>query len=224
MMTQTTEPRAARLRRPSWRDTRLLVGVLLVLASVALGTMVVATADETTPVLAAATGLGPGHRLVDGDLRVVRARLSGPVADYLKADAALPDGAVVLRPLGAGELVPASAVGPPAALTRRPVAITVTTPLPDGVRPGAQVDLWASARDPAATAGAAYRAPVRLAVGAQVSAVTVPEGGLTTGSGSAVQVLVAQSELATVLDALANEARLAVVPIPGSAPPQAASG
>jgi hypothetical protein len=207
------------LRRPSWRDTRLVLGLLLVLASVALGASVVAAADRTTAVLVAGSALGPGHRLVEGDLQVARVRLTGPVASYLTPQTRLPAGTVVLRGLGAGELVPLSAVGPAATLDRRPVALPLTAPLPDGVRPGGQVDLWSSARDPAAGAAAAYRPPVRLVVAAQVVAVTLPSGGLAADQQSSVQVLVSETELPKVLDALANEARVAVVPVPGSAPP-----
>ena len=36
-MPDVPTPKAARLQKPSWRDTRLLVGVLLVLAATVLG-------------------------------------------------------------------------------------------------------------------------------------------------------------------------------------------
>ena len=49
---------ARRFQTPSWRDTRLLVGVLLVLVSVVAGAVVVDRADRTVPVYAAARVLG----------------------------------------------------------------------------------------------------------------------------------------------------------------------
>ena len=51
-MTDLPTPTATRLRRPSWRDSRLLVGVLLVLVSTVLGSVVVARADDRVPVYA----------------------------------------------------------------------------------------------------------------------------------------------------------------------------
>ncbi len=221
-MLDLPEPSAARLRPPSWRDARLIVGLVLVLASVALGARVVAAADDTVPVWAAGGTLPAGRTLADGDLRAVRVRLGAGAAPYLAVGDPLPPGAVLLRAVGAGELVPASAVGPPQAWTRRPVAIPLTGPVPDGLRVGARVDVWSSAREPGGPGSggpqAAYRPPVRLAEGAEVFSVTVPGSGLAAATGSSVQVLLPEQELRTALDALANGARIAVVPAPGSAP------
>ena len=47
---------AARLKRPSWKDPRLLVGILLVLVSVAGVGFLVGRADRTGEVLAAGAG------------------------------------------------------------------------------------------------------------------------------------------------------------------------
>src|SRR5690242_3396447 len=46
-------PVAARLRRPGWRDPRLLSGVALVAGAVALGSWVVSSAQHTVPVYVA---------------------------------------------------------------------------------------------------------------------------------------------------------------------------
>ena len=50
-MAELPRPTAARLRQPAWRDTRLVVGVVLVLLSMAIGAKVVAAADDTVPML-----------------------------------------------------------------------------------------------------------------------------------------------------------------------------
>ena len=96
-MTDLPAPRAARLRRPRWRDTRLLVGVLLVLASVALGSLAVGHADDRTPVFAARGPLVPGQRLTDQDLRRVDVQLGAELDHYLSAAAGLAPDRFVLR-------------------------------------------------------------------------------------------------------------------------------
>ena len=48
-MSDLPVPTAARLKRPGWRDARLVVGVVLVLASVVLGSWVVARLDDRVP-------------------------------------------------------------------------------------------------------------------------------------------------------------------------------
>ena len=52
-MSDLPTPTASRVRAPSWRDSRLLVGLLLVLLSTVLGSVVVARADDRVPVYAA---------------------------------------------------------------------------------------------------------------------------------------------------------------------------
>jgi hypothetical protein len=217
---------ATRLRRPSWRDSRLLIGVVIVLASVAIGARVVAAADDSIPVYAAAGTLASGHPIGAGDVRVVRVRLGAGTATYLSARLQLPPGLVVTRALGEGELVPRSAVAAAGDLTRRPVPIPIAAPLPEALRPGVAVDVWSSAKD-TATGSTGYRAPVRIAEHAEVYAVTAPGAGLAAAQASAVQVLLEEAELRAVLDGLANGAKLAVVPAPGTSPdpaPEPASG
>jgi hypothetical protein len=57
----TMEPPARRLRRPSWRDPRLLVGLLLVLLSVTGVTGLVRAVDTSEPVFVARRQSPPGH-------------------------------------------------------------------------------------------------------------------------------------------------------------------
>jgi hypothetical protein len=209
---------AARLRRPSWRDGRLLVGLVIVLASVALGARVVAMADDTVPVYAARTALPPGTSLRSGDLVVARARITGTEGRYLSAGSPLPAGRVLLRAVGAGELVPLSAVGPASALTTRPVTVPLEGVPPEGLVTGALADVWASERNAGTGAGTQYGEPRRLARAVEVFHVAEDRGSLAASSGSSVEVLLDEAELPLVLDAIANEARTAVVPVPGSAP------
>jgi hypothetical protein len=188
--------------------------VLIVLLSVVVGTRVMALADRTVPVYAATGALPSGHVLSGGDVRVVRVHLGSGSAAYLSAGRSLPAGLVLARPVGAGELVPVAALGAPGTMTRRPVSIPLPSPPPVGLQPGAPVDLWSSAKETEEGA-AGYRPPVRIATGAEVFAISRSGSGLGVATGDSVQVLLEESELRSVLDALANGAKLAVVPAPG---------
>ena len=80
-------PVAARLRRPGWRDPRLLAGVAMVAASVLLGSWAVRTAQATVPVYVTRAALVPGDRVTAADLAVVDVRLGTVNLDhYLRAD------------------------------------------------------------------------------------------------------------------------------------------
>ncbi|MFB9376593.1 hypothetical protein ACFFKU_04730 [Kineococcus gynurae] len=207
---------ARRLATPSWRDPRLLVGLLLVAASVALGTGVVGAAERTVGVYAVADAVGAGSTVEQGDLRVVQVRLdAGTESRYLRAGSAPPVPAVAMRSLSAGELLPRDAIGDPGRLRARAVSLPLPGRLPTGVRVGGQVDVWAAATDPTAgLAGATEVEPVQLVAGADV--VSVDDGaGSLAADGSTVQVLVPVTALPEVLAALTRDARLEVVPVPG---------
>lgn len=208
-------PVAQRLRPPSWRDRRLAVGLVLVLASVALGATVVGRADDTEPVYVAQHQLLPGQPLRADDLRVARVRLGGQQGRYLRATHAPARGAVVIRSVQPGELVPASAVGPQDAVTSRPVAVPVPAGAAHGLRPGSLVDVWVS--DKGQVAGS-FAAPRALARAAEVASVSSGSGVLSTASEVTVRLLLADDLVPQVLSAVDNGARVDVVPVPGSVP------
>lgn len=220
-----TSPAALRLRRPGWRDPRLLLGIVLVAGSVALGSTLVSAAGRTVPVYTADGALVPGDVLDPGTLRVREVRLGDAGDVYLPADVPLPDGLVVTRTVGAGELVPRAAVASEADLGLRPVAIEPDGALPRGLAAGASVDVWfvpASAPDGStAGSGGAARAdaavePVLLVAGVIVAEVSEPSAGLAVGGAVTVHVLVPESDLPTVLAALAADGSVEVVLVPGA--------
>jgi Flp pilus assembly protein CpaB len=207
---------ARRAGRATWRDPRLAVGLALVCLSVLVGVRVMAGADDTVPVLAAAAPLAAGQRLTADDLVTVRLRFSSSAdADrYLAGDAELDDGSVLLRAVGAGELVPRAAISTEAevALVELPLALDPGR-VPAAVRAGSTVDVWGSA--PPARADALAGAD-QLLSGVPVLAASRPGG---TGPGGLRQVVVGvpvadEARLARVISRLADQS-LIVVRRPG---------
>jgi hypothetical protein len=206
---------APRLKRPSWRDPRLLIGLVLLLTSVAIGARLVALADHTEPAYAARDTLATGTPLTSEVLMVVRIRLTGTQAKYLDARRPLPAGQVLVRPVGAGEVVPLAALAPAGQLQVRPVSIPIDGIPPRGLASGGVVDVWASAKRRDAEGGG-YDQPERIADAVEVFDVRVPGTGLSASRTGSVEVLLPTEELAPVLDALANQARVVILPLPGS--------
>lgn len=216
-MTELPAPVARRVRRPSLRDPRLAVGLLLVIGSVALGSWALADADRGEPVYAARGVLTPGESLTADVLTVVEARLPSDGV-YLGADQPLPEGAVVTRLVGEGELVPVAAVGTGRDVDVRPLGIPVSGVVSSGVVDGALVDLWLTL--PAATAlgeVVSPPAPALVAGGLRVAGVRTSDAILGGASGTTVEVLVPESELPAVLAALATDGVVTLVPVPGGA-------
>lgn len=214
-------PRAAtRLRRPTWRDPRLLVGLVVVAASVALGSWAVGAAGHTDAVYAADDVLTPGDTVSAEDLRVVEVRLGSETDGYLLAADGLPEGAVVLRTVEPGELLPASALGAADDLGVRAVAVPVTTGLSDRIVAGAAVDLWHVPAPPSGTgepgAAGAGAGPAVLVEGVTVAEVDEADGTFVAGGPVTIHVLVGADDLPTVLGAVAGEGSIAVVPVGGA--------
>jgi hypothetical protein len=210
-------PTAARLRRPSWRDPRLVVGVVLVALSAALGSWAVSAASRTAPVWVAVDTLTPGDPLTADAVKAVDVRL-GAAARYLPADEPLPAGQVVTRTVGADELVPLSAIGQAESLDLRSVAVEVDGALSARVHKGALVDVWFVPQpDPGTEAGDASPAPRLVVGGVEVEQVADGGSGLVVGTATTLHVLVPSDDLPALLAALAAEGTVDVLPVAGGA-------
>ncbi|WP_066582610.1 hypothetical protein [Cellulomonas timonensis] len=211
-------PAVSRLRRPGWRDPRLLAGLAMVAGSVALGSWVVQDAQRTVDVYVARGTITPGSGLAADALGIAQVRLGpGELDRYLTVADGVPDGAVAVRVVDAGELLPRSAVGAAGDLDVRPLAVPVDQTLSQDVVVGSQVDLWEVPEAVRRADGTmAPGAPEALAEGLVVAEVTRPDGAFTTGGSSVVQVLVPKGELPAVLAAVMGEGAVQVMHVPGT--------
>jgi hypothetical protein len=198
---------AARLKRPSWRDPRLLVGILLVLASMAGVTALLGAADRSTEVYVARDNIVVGQHLDDDSLAVVRVRLGDTEGSYWPASEAVPADQVAVRLIPKGELVPRSSVATADALDRKPAALAITEPLPKEADVGSRVDVWVAA--PNGTNG--YNPPKLLLPGAEIAELTPSSTALGGTRETLVHVLVTDAQMPELLGALANQAKVAVV-------------
>lgn len=195
-------PRAARLPRARWLDARLLAGLLMVLLSVVVGAKVFADADERVEVWSVARDLGADTPLTEDDVEVAAVRLDGVARRYVSASQDV-EGLVLSRPLGRGELLPVSAVGGAGARDQRRVVIEVDRFGVAGLAKGGVVDLYV-VRETAA--GEAPPPPELVLAGVTVGEDVRSGGGTFGGSGSrsGVTLLVDQSEVPDVIDAVAH--------------------
>ncbi len=138
-------PPALRGHRSGWRDPRLWIGIVLVAASVVVGARVLAAADDTVQVWAAASDLGAGQRVGADDLVAQRVRFADTDAlgGYFTVDDELPADLELTRSIGQGELLPRAAVGTPdqTGLVEVPIAVEPEL-VPPGVEPGDVVDVY----------------------------------------------------------------------------------
>lgn len=181
-------PRALRVARPRWANTRTVLGLLLFAAALLIGRSILENAQTTVQVWAAAQDLRQDETLDAGELVPAEVRLPDDVAAaYARATQDLAGG-VLTRPVVAGELIPRAWVASGAAATAgRSMTVPVTPEHAVGgrLRPGDRVDVYATF-----DSGDARARTSVLVRGVEVLDV-VETGGLVMGEESVVGLTVA---------------------------------
>jgi hypothetical protein len=201
----------ARLKKPSWKDPRLLVGILLVLASVAGVVSLVGAADQTTEAYAAREPIAVGETLTADKLHRVKVRLGEVEQGYLTPESGLDTGLVAVQRIGKDQLLPRESVGQLDVLNRKPVAVTVEESLPSQAVAGSRVDVWVALPD----ARNGFSEPTLLLSGAEIAQITAGSTALGSSRSTVVMILVPDAQMPKLLGAQANKAKIAVVWNPG---------
>lgn len=201
----------ARLKPPSWKDPRLLVGVLLVLASVVGVISLVGSVDQTTEVYAARDSIAVGEKLTSDNVVRAKVRLGETQQHYVTVEAGLPDGLVAVQRIGKNQLVPKESLANVDALDRKPVAVSIDEALPPQAVAGTRVDVWVALPD----ARNGFNEPKLLLPGAEIAQVTTGSTTLGSSRNTVLMVLVADSQMPAILGAQANQAKISVVWNPG---------
>lgn len=192
---EVPSPPAARHRTARWLGPQTILGILLVLTSVAVGGRVISAADHTVPVLVAADDISAGQPLTPEMVEVRNVALDGANDLYVTGDVGA--GYVAVRAVQAGELLPRSAVvsvgeAASGAQALRYVTLSVlASEVPSDLAVGDTVDVWVI---PAAEVE--DRTALRLADGLTVSATDIGGGALgVDGSHATVTLAVAAADV-----------------------------
>ena len=187
-------PAATRSRPPGWRNPRLLLGLVLVATSVLLGARLLTSADDTVPVWAVSRDLPVGATVTGADLerRQVRFPDESTADAYLSADDTLPGSSTLASPVGAGDLLPRSALatGTPQDVVEVPVAVAGDD-LPATVRDGSRVDVWVT---PKVSAVQEASGPTATRVLEDVLVIDVPRAAERLAPTSTRQVILGITE------------------------------
>jgi hypothetical protein len=195
-------PPAPRLSRPRWTDQRLVIGVVLVVASVAGVTRVVAMADQTVEVWSVKSDLAGGVTIASDDLELTAVKLD-TLGPYFVGDDS-PRGTVTLKGFAAGELITRTGVESAA---DAPDLRWLTLPverhhLPADLRRGEQVDVYLVERT---GSGEPLGEPQLVLTSATVA--DVDEGDSRFGGSSlelGISLSIASKDVASLVDAEAR--------------------
>lgn len=201
----TTHPRA---RRPFWGDIRFLIGLVLVILSIAGVWLIVSSARETAPVLQANRTITQGEALASGDFQVVEVSL-GTVVDGYLAPQDLEPGMIAARTVADGELLAAAATGDAESGRTTNIVVESSVGIPARVEAGTPVELWYS---PPLQDDGEYDAPRILAADVVVASIPESDGVLAERS-AAVELVIDRADVADVLAAINAGAALSIVPL-----------
>lgn len=201
-----------RFNASPWRDPRLIAGVLIVLASTALGGWAIAAADDTDAYWATRTSVRAGDAVHRDDLVAVRAKVPSRTARGLvRTTEALPARLADLRwaaDARAGALVTSESLVPRARAVELPVTVAAGG-MPADVRSGDRVDVWAV---PDRAGSGTETAPRARRVLSRVRVVSRSAGsGVSAGPGVTVVVDVAGRDLDAALMGALSTQRLTMV-------------
>jgi hypothetical protein len=158
-----------------------------------LGARALASADDTVSVWAAREALDRGQQVGAADIvqRRIRFAEQADADRYLSAESDLPANATVDRPVGAGELLPRSALGEGTQRTLTWVPLSVgTEAVPAVVAVGSVVDVWVTPQAPASGGSGASSAQRSTLVFDDVPVVSAPRVGDSLGPTATRQVVV----------------------------------
>jgi hypothetical protein len=137
--------KAPRVKSSRWNDLRLWLGVGLLLGSMFIGARVMASGEETVTVWRATQDLAVGSGVSSSNSTIESVVV--PARGLNGSYAVGPEGpsGVMLRAVGSGELIPASAVGPELEPQHRIMTIPMDPlHIAVGLNSGDQVDVWSS--------------------------------------------------------------------------------
>lgn len=196
---------ARRLVKPSWKDARLVIGVLLVLLAVVIGGAAFSAADDRVGMWAAKHTLTPGHEVTEEDFVRVDVQLGEAASDYIRTDERLPNGAIMDRQLRAGELVPRSAVIDPTDKRVREVPVRVDPIYLSNLTVGSRVTVYVpeEAADEGSTSSTSQdKAPRYVPLVERATISSLPEssnGVITSGTGSSAVIVVPDDRVTDIL-------------------------
>ncbi|MEJ1091139.1 SAF domain-containing protein [Microbacterium istanbulense] len=197
----------SRPRRAYFVDVRFIVGIVLVIASIAGVWALVAASRQTTPMLQATTTIVVGEALDSEDFQVVEVGLGTLTDDYL-APQDLEAGMVASRTLARGELVPTASVTDADSARTTTIVIPSAAAIPAGVKEGTVVELWQA---PLKEDGRSFDTPRILVADAVVATVAESEGMLSQER-TDVEVVIDRADVASVLEAMTGGAAISLVP------------
>lgn len=196
-----------RLRKPSWRDPRLLGGVLLVLASVAGVMLLLAQMDKTVGVYAAKHDLAYGQAISQESFKVVQVNLGEAQDHYWRSDEELPERMVATRAVNADELIAKNALDQSAPEGEQALVLSLPNENTSGLQPGDEIEVWVAQR----TGPQEYDDPQRIVERAVLAKLSDDQNAWTSSRRVQVTIWLESAQVPQVIKAQSTQSQVYLV-------------
>ncbi len=194
------------ITRTDGSRTKYAIGALALIALSTAGVwLTIESNDQTAEYLVAASALPAGSPVAAGQVSKLSANLGASAANYV-LDGQLPNGAYLLGPVVAGQLIAKNQLASAVLDSRSPVVIESKMPIAAGIKPGSSVDVWVSKR----LENSAYAPPVAVVLAAEVAQVIAPSGMFASAVPS-VELWVPSAAVSPILAAIASQDSISLV-------------
>lgn len=200
---------ASRIRTPGWRDPRLIIGIILVVLSVAGVVTLIQSMDARQGYWAASVDIVPGAQASAEDFHIVQASMAESADRYWTAEDELPPHFLVSSTIRSGELLPVHDVAESDPDGRQQVGVRVSQDMPSAVTLGSRADAWVAL---ASEDGRGFEEPAKLISNAEVVGMDDSSSAFAAADTTTVYLMLSEDSLPTVLDAQANGAQISLVP------------
>lgn len=130
-----------RMRHRSLSDPRFIGGIVLIIFSVVAASLFLHRATHGEDMYVSIRDIAAGEEITVGDMRVIPAQLGEITSHYLGVGD-LKKNAVATSRITKGEFIPTSAIGTMDDISTRPLALSLSQPLPAAAKVGTYVQLW----------------------------------------------------------------------------------
>lgn len=206
---QSDKEFAQRLQKPTIKDPRLIIGVLLIIFSMTAVGLVLKAGNKTETYLVAKNDISVGQKLSADDVVPVEAKMEDTQKSVYFTNLEDISGQYATAYIKAGKFLGTTDLENPSSDSRRKVTVVLESNAAAALNNGDRVDIWVARPKENSQE---FESPQTIMVGAEVSGKTSDES-LIGGTGkTAVTVLVLDDALPQLLEAVNNESKINLIP------------
>lgn len=216
-----SEESSMRMHKPGFKDPKLIVGLILILISIAGVIGIIRINNQTYTYYTAKNDISIGQKITPDMLIEKQVNLGDSKDRYLSREQLESGKYIAVRQIPAGELISSASAHENIQERRRLVTVTLDRGIASALKAGERVDIWviSSGKEKQKVPegegknedNESEQKP--LVQNAEISTIAVDEGVLGANGHANVQLWIESEKLPDILHAMSSETKITLVPI-----------